>query len=353
MRVTPPLAITDARLTSSTVVETAPAAYAGGTTYALNATASVAGSAGLLTVYRSLQASNTGHTPASSPLWWVSIGDTYQVYSGAATYALGDMVIDPTAHLVYESLVAGNIGQALTNATKWQEVGPTNKFAMFDNKRNTKTVVPSPMTVSITAGRRVDSIDLSEMVNVSTINISMVNGVDTVFSYAEDLVTRDVFSYYDYCFKPFSTKKTVARFDLPQYTSGLITIVFTATSGNVEVGSVIVGSSIYIGETLSNPTRDYTNYSTVTRLFDGSIATLVQRPGIPKSRQTVLFEKGKAQMISDLLLTLDATPAAWSGLDDSSNGWFEPVHIIGFVRSGPMDLSHPDYGILTLELESI
>jgi len=60
MIVLPPLAITDARLTSTTVPEVAPAAYAGGTTYALNATASVAGAAGLLTVYRSLQADVVG-----------------------------------------------------------------------------------------------------------------------------------------------------------------------------------------------------------------------------------------------------------------------------------------------------
>lgn len=42
-------------------------AYAGGTTYGLHAYVNSGG-----IIYRSLQAGNTGHTPASSPLWWVA-----------------------------------------------------------------------------------------------------------------------------------------------------------------------------------------------------------------------------------------------------------------------------------------
>lgn len=42
-------------------------AYAGGTTYALDQYVTDGG-----TTYRSLQAGNTGNTPASSPLWWVA-----------------------------------------------------------------------------------------------------------------------------------------------------------------------------------------------------------------------------------------------------------------------------------------
>ncbi len=43
------------------------AAYAAGTTYAVHAYANSGG-----VIYRSLQAANTGNTPASSPLWWVA-----------------------------------------------------------------------------------------------------------------------------------------------------------------------------------------------------------------------------------------------------------------------------------------
>jgi hypothetical protein len=43
----------------------APLAYASGTTYAINTTVTSGG-----IYYVSLQDSNTGHTPASSPTWW-------------------------------------------------------------------------------------------------------------------------------------------------------------------------------------------------------------------------------------------------------------------------------------------
>jgi hypothetical protein len=64
------------------------AAYAGGTTYAV---AQWATSGGLL--YQSLQGNNTGHTPASSPAWWLAIPTALGTITGTArqqsSFALG------------------------------------------------------------------------------------------------------------------------------------------------------------------------------------------------------------------------------------------------------------------------
>ena len=67
-------------LISSSVPEVPPAAHVMGTTYAKDATASAGAVGGLITVWKSLQAANTGHTPASSPTWWLNIGTTYAVH---------------------------------------------------------------------------------------------------------------------------------------------------------------------------------------------------------------------------------------------------------------------------------
>ena len=150
MIVVKPVDLTTTSFTSSDVQEVAPAAYAGGTTYALNAFVSVAGTLGLQNIYRSLQASNLGNTPASSPLWWVLSGTVYDPYSAGTTYAIAHRVQDNTNHKIYQSVVAGNIGQALTDATKWSYVSLTNKYKAVDTSNSTKTAKATSMTFSFT-----------------------------------------------------------------------------------------------------------------------------------------------------------------------------------------------------------
>jgi hypothetical protein len=104
-----PFTIDSTSLASSSVPETPPTAYNAGTTYAEDDIATVfTGTAGI--VYLSLQNSNTGNTPASSPLFWLAIGDTYALYSGSTLYVLGDVVISTTTHREYESLSGVSLG---------------------------------------------------------------------------------------------------------------------------------------------------------------------------------------------------------------------------------------------------
>ena len=67
MKVIQPLTITEDNLIESNLYDVAPALYNAGTTYALGAYVGVAGTLGEILIYKSLQASNTANTPASSP----------------------------------------------------------------------------------------------------------------------------------------------------------------------------------------------------------------------------------------------------------------------------------------------
>lgn len=353
MNVIPPLEITDSILTSSTVVETAPTAWSGATTYGLNDTASTAGAAGLITIYKSLQAANTNNA-TSDAAWWVSIGTTYQVYAGGTTYAVGDRVIDATNHLVYESLVAANLGNALTSTTKWYEVGPTNKWAMFDFLRNTATTVPTTMTVVLTPGVRVDSIALLGLVaNSVTITMTSTLGGGTVYTSTTNLNTREVLDWYDYFFATFSTQPSLALFDLPPYSDGVITVTITATSGNVSCGACVIGSYVYIGDVQYTSESDVLNFSSVTRDFDGGTSSMVQRRNVPKTIQNIWLAKSRVNSVRDLREALNAVPAVWSGVATSSDGYFESLLILGFYKRFSINLTYPENAVISLELEEI
>ena len=352
VRVIPPLTIAGSVLTSSTVYETAPTAYAGGTTYALGDVASVAGSAGLITVYRSLQSSNTGNTPASSPLWWAFVCETYGAYAGGTTYALADRVIDATNHIEYESLAAGNTGNALTDTTKWLSLGPTNKWAMFDLTTSKATISGSPLTIVITPGRRINSIGLDGLV-ASSVEITQTVSAVTKFHEVIDLNSREVLNFTQFFFEPFSNQKSVARFNIPPYTNGVITITITASSGNVECAACVIGSYEVLGVAERSARISGLNFSTIERDFDGGINTMTQRRSVPKATMHILTPKTYVNRLIALKDLLDAQPAFWAGIDDDTSGYFDAMQMVGFHRVFDFDLSEEDYAFIDLELEAI
>lgn len=352
MKVIPPLEITDARLTSSTGVEVAPAAWSGATTYASGNTCSVAGAAGLRTCYKSLQNGNLNNAPGSSPAWWQNLGDTYQSYSGAATYALADRVIDPAAHLIYESLAAGNVGNALSNATKWLVIGPTNKWAMFDALRNTATIAASPLVVTLTPGVRIDAIAALGLVATS-IAVSVVESGATVYSKSVTLNERFVGDWRDYFFAPFSTQQSFAAFDLPPYSGGVTTITIANDAGMVECAALVIGSQVDIGRVQYSAESDVLNFSTVERDFDGGTSSMVRRRNVPRTIQQIVADKSTVNRVRALRDSLNASPAVWSGLDDASNEYFEALLIVGFYKRFSINLAYPEHAIISLELEEI
>lgn len=351
MKVIPPLPITTARLTSTTVPEVAPAAYAAGTTYALNATASVAGAAGLQSVYKSLQASNTGRTPASSPTWWQYIGDTYQSYSAGVTYANGDVVIDPANHLVYASLIAGNTGQALTDTTKWFNRGPMNAWKMFDTLRSSATVSPVPITVVITPNSRIDSIALMGLEATSATITQTVSAV-TQYTTTENLNLRIVGDWYDYFFAPFDTKRSMIRFDIPPYSNGVFTITLTNTTGNVECGACVLGMAYTLGETQRGAQSDALNFSQVIRDTAG-VATMTPERNVPKTISDIAFNKEETQRVRYVRELLNATVAVWAGIDNDDEDYFESLLVLGFYRRFTIDLTQANEGRIGLELEEV
>lgn len=305
MNVIPPVEITDARLTSSTIAEP-----------------------------------DTGET-----LW-----------SGAAVaYVVGDLRIRPTTHRVYECLVAHTSAASPlpeNNTMQWLEIGPTNKWAMFDTLRNTATVKASTLTVVLTPGQRVDSLALLGMV-ADTIAVSMTSGATTVYSHTENLNYRDVADWYDYFFRPYSRKPSIALFDLPPYTGGVITVTLTTSAGNIECGACVIGSAEFIGDVQYEAESDVLNFSTVTRDFAGGTAAIVQRRNVPKTLQSIVLEKSRVNRVRALRDAIPAIPSVWAGLSNSSDGYFEAMLILGFYKRFSINMRHPNHAVISLELEEI
>jgi hypothetical protein len=276
-----------------------------------------------ITVTDAMLTSSTAPEPGAGEVAWNS-GTAYTV--GATCYLASN-------HRRYECLIAHTNEDPLTDTDgHWSDLGPTNKWAMFDTLRNTQTEIASPLTVVITPGQRVDAIGVIGMdADTVTISVSSVLGGGVVYSYTENLQRRRVFGWYDYFTQPFSYKTAIVKDNIPPYSDAVITVTLTKSTGNVKCGGVTIGKAVYLGEALAGAENDGLNFSRIERDEFGDV-TLTPRRTIPKISVTVLAEKYRTQGILDVRETLNAVPALWYAIENTSHDYFEAMLVFGPYR---------------------
>lgn len=310
MNVIPPIVITDAIFTSSAAPE--PAVVIG--------------------------------TDLAAEVAWVS----------GTTYAIGDIRIYVTtnSHRKYQRVTAGaGTVTPLLDATNWSDIGPTNAYAMYDLYRNSQTVAVSPATFVLTPGKRITSLAMTGLVATS-VRIRMVAASVTVYDKTISLNTRTTTSWSTYYFGTFILRPSLVRFDLPPYTGATITIDVTNSSGSVKIGSCVIGTAIDLGYINYEAENDTLNFSTITRDTFGN-STLVPKRNVPKTNQTLTARKDKVNAIRAVRDLLNAVPAVWSGLTDSTDGYFEAFLIVGVYKKFTIKAGEPQVATISLELEEV
>lgn len=285
--------------------------------------------------------SSSAPEPGAGEVAWVS----------GAIYALGDVRILTATHRKYERLIAG-AGAIAPNldTANWLDVGPTNRWAMFDTLRNSKTVGATALTITLTPGQRVDAIALMGL-SGSSVTVAMTVGASTVYTTTKSLTERSTLTWSNYFFGAFGQKESVALFNLPPYAGAVLTVTLAGSAP--AIGAFVVGMAKDLGAVQYNPVDDVLNFSTVARDAFGN-TTLIPRRSVPKTDQTLVCQKSAVKAIRALRADLDAVPAVWSGLDDQdSDGYFESLLILGVYKRFAINLSHPTRATINLQLEEI
>jgi hypothetical protein len=236
----------------------------------------------------------------------------------------------------------------------WIDIGPTNKYAMFDYARNTQTTIASPLTVVLTPGERCNSVAVLGLVadHIQISATSVLGGGSVYNSGSIDLTIRRVLDHYDYAFEPFATRPSYVVMDIPPYSDIVITVAITHATLTPKCGSCVLGNFRYLGSTEYSAESGAQNFSTVTRDIYGN-ATLVPRRTLPKTKQTVAVPSERIDRCKDIRTDLNAVPAVWLGVDDSDTDFFESMVILGIYKEFSFNHVEPTLSKLTLELEEI
>lgn len=220
----------------------------------------------------------------------------HAAWSAATAYTAGTRVIRTTGvHRIFERLVDGTTATAPeSDAVNWLDVGPTNRWAMFDEAVGTRTSAASPITITLSLGTFSDLVLLG--VTGSTVTLSGAAS-RTVNVPAEAVAGQG---------------STVLIQGLAS-AGGALTVSISG-SGTVACGTLAVGTFWEVGKTTKGAQFDALDYS--RKDFDSfGNAVLVRRPLSGRMNAEFVAELTALDQIDRVLAALRSQPVMWKGLD--------------------------------------
>lgn len=278
----------------------------------------------------------------------------YPAWVSGTTYDLGARVLRTNVHRVYERLVAGAgtvAPEADTSAPAvWMDVGPTKKWAPFDNVVGTLATGPSPLNYTLRTGFT-DSLALFE-VSGRYVDLVMKDGAvgTVVYQKRIDLEVTDIETIFDWFFSDLDVRTDIVVTDFPgQYASAELSVSVTATSGNASVGVLKPGLISDLGDTQYGASVGIDDYSRKERDEFGN-TVITERAYSKRGSFTMMTALGAFNRIYRTLAALRATPCVYIGTEAIG---YEPLLIYGFFTSFNIDISYPDYHLCSLDIEGL
>jgi hypothetical protein len=289
----------------------------------------------------------------SPPLTNVPEND-YPVWSSGTTYNEGDRVILTSTHRVYESLLSGNTGNdptLVSSPTFWIEVGPTNRWAVFDTSVSTQTVQANNITYTLEPGSPINLLAVLNVTNGTQVTVTMNSPSQSpaeVYSKTIDLSGVPLVVGWWSWFFGTRVAGTQAIFDdIPPYVDGVITVEILGGS-DLAVGVIMMGQQQLFGLGIKYGARvgiqDYSRKE--TNEFGDTI--LVQRAFAKRANVDLFLNKFEVDSLQRELSRIRATPCLWILSND-----YESTTLFGFYKNFDILINYPEHADCELEIEGL
>ena len=275
----------------------------------------------------------------------------YPVWSSGTTYAVDTYVIMTTGvHKIYKSLVGSNLNhQPSTSPLQWVEVGPTNRWAAFDQSGGTVSSSPSGTIEFVLTAERVTSLGFIDIVASSIrVQISTVaegTFYDQTFEIPDRAVITDWYSYF--VAESFRSTELIV-FGIPSVGLATFTITILNGTNEVSIGTFVYGSSVELGLTQYGATAGIIDYSIKT-VDEFGTATITVRPFSKRIDVRLYTDNSFVDAVAAQLNKLRGTPCLWVGAGNS----FETLTVFGFYRDYSIDIAYPTYSVCSLQIEGL
>ncbi len=258
----------------------------------------------------------------------------YPEWSGAATYDKGHRVILAAVHRVFESLADDNLGNnpASTAPAKWIDIGPTNRWAMFDEAIGSATTATGSISVTL-APPEIDTVGILDT-DAAAIRIRIQ--VAGVWVHDETVPTGGV-------------GDTLLFSDLaaPAGAQVEVTALAADMGAPVSVGTLIAGMLTDLGVTEAGPTIGINDFSR-RETDDFGVTTIVERAWAKRMSIRSMIATAQADAVQRRLAAVRARPCLWIGEEG-----YDSLVIYGFFKDFSIDLALPEVSYCTLTVEGL
>lgn len=252
----------------------------------------------------------------------------YSAYSAGTTYAAGDRVIRD--HLIYQSLQAGNTGHTPeTSPTWWVKVSATNRWKLFDLVNSSQTAQSTSMTYTIRPGTVVTALAAVNLTAVGSIRVRMIS--DAYGSVYDKTISRSrtpaASGWWNWFYGRRTESLSSYFTDLPSFADAQIIVDFTGLS-NMAVGTLLLGVTSNWGQgvqiNMSLSLRDYSKKET----NDWGDIVLTQRAYAKKTRVPLVITRTEVNPLYAYLSSIRATPCLWITDLDAVYGYYQDFEIL-------------------------
>jgi hypothetical protein len=308
----------------------------------------------------------------------------YAEWVSGAAYSLGARVILLSTHRIYQCIVAVTGATTPTSDTAhWVEVGPTNRWAMFDSKVSTATVGTAAGLQVVLKPGRCNGLALLELAGIAACSVTCTYPVTAqgtrgaltvttrIYSFGVELTTttdtrgeagtlvgsvtlaysiqlqnRNVSDWTGYFLEPFVVKTDVfvgfpSRSDM--------TVTLDIASALPKIGALMIGNFVELGDSGYGVSSSIDDYS-VVQTDEWGVSKLVERDYVKRVNYPVTVENWAMRRAFSTLSSLRATPAVFIGSDDYR---YTPFTVFGRVARFNVSLSFATYSIVNVEVQGL
>lgn len=277
----------------------------------------------------------------------------YPAWASGTAYAAPTRVL--RAHRIYEAIAASTGADPTTSPTKWLSVGPTNRWAMFDQAVGTLSTGTGTITVALAPTDIVGSLAIVDT-DAETVRVQVTLAGTTIYDTTKTTnvggaVISDWLGYFT-----AETGKVMALtfLDLPMVSSAQITVTITGVSPSlpVSVGTFILGTLIDLGSTEAGANVSILDFSR-KETDEFGVTTVVERPWAKRMTVRSLIETRAVDSTQRNLAALRAKPALWIGEESTDDTAFDALTVYGFFKEFSIDLALANISYCSLTIEGL
>lgn len=273
----------------------------------------------------------------------------YPVWVAGSPYTKGTRVIVLATHTIYEALNDNTGVDPTTDTLEWLAIGPTNRWAMFDEKIGTSTTAVGSISLSLNLGI-VSGLALLDLEGVLSVRVVMAAPEGVVYDKTIDLVdSSPVHDWWTYFFEEITISKFVLLTDLPTYRVSQVNITITGDpTQTIGVGSLVAGKLISFSNSVNyGASVGIQDYSVKGRDEFGN-SKVVERAFSKRARWNFDVPNTKITLLQRELTELRARPAVYIGYES-----LEPMVVYGFYKDFDIVISRPTMSECSLDIEGL